>query len=167
MPAGEAYPSRLPKGKWSALDREHGLVVFRQAKTSKEAVVGLHPDFLDWLAGQPVPFVRTQPVFPSLAGQHINGTGGLSEAFSKLMEAAGISNRLLRAGNAGKGRAVRALSFHSFRHTAASNVFNAATLREITRRVTSHAPGGVLERYIHEDLEAIRAAVALIPRLPK
>jgi hypothetical protein len=59
------------------------------------------------------------------------------------------------------------LSFHSLRHTAASNVFNQASLKEITRRVTNHAAGGVVDRYIHEDLEAIRAAVGLIPRLPK
>jgi hypothetical protein len=62
---------------------------------------------------------------------------------------------------------VRALSFHSFRHTAASNVFNGAALKEITRRVTNHAAGGVVDRYIHEDLDAIKAATQLIPRLPK
>jgi len=59
------------------------------------------------------------------------------------------------------------LSFHSFRHTAASNVFNQASLKEITRRVTNHAAGGVVDRYIHADVEAIRAATQLIPRLPK
>jgi hypothetical protein len=53
------------------------------------------------------------------------------------------------------------------RHSAATKVFNQAALKEITRRVTNHAAGGVMDRYIHEDLEAIRAAVALIPRLPK
>ena len=60
---------------------------------------------------------------------------------------------------------MRALSFHSFRHTAASNVFNGAALKEITRRVTNHAAGGVADRYIHEDLGAIRAATQLHPPL--
>jgi hypothetical protein len=80
---------------------------------------------------------------------------------------AGIEKRFLRAGNAGKGRSVRALSFHSFRHTAASQVFNQAALREIARRVTNHAAGGALDIYLHKDLEAIRAATQLIPRLPR
>jgi hypothetical protein len=40
-------------------------------------------------------------------------------------------------------------------------------LREITRRVTGHAAGGVVDRYIHEDLQAIRQASQLVPRLPK
>ncbi len=58
------------------------------------------------------------------------------------------------------------LSFHSFRHSAASAVFNGAALREITRRVTNHAAGGVVDRCIHEDLVALREAVKLVPRLP-
>jgi hypothetical protein len=37
-------------------------------------------------------------------------------------------------------------------------VFNAAALKEITRRVTNHAGRGVVDGYIHEDLEAIKAA---------
>jgi integrase len=153
--------------RWSALDVTNGIVVFREQKTASRAVIGLHPDFLDWLAMRLVPESGEAPVFHTLFGKPLRGEHGLSNTFVRLLERAGIENRLLRAGNAGKGRAVRALSFHSFRHTAASNVFNQASLREITRRVTNHAAGGVVDRYIHEDLEAIRAAVNLIPRLPK
>jgi hypothetical protein len=58
------------------------------------------------------------------------GEHGLSNTFIKLLDKAGIEKRLLRTGNAGKGRAVRALSFHSFRHTAASNVFNQALVQD-------------------------------------
>jgi integrase len=153
--------------KWSSLDVANGIVVFREQKTRARAVLGLHPDFLDWLSTRAVPDSGDAFVFPELAGKPLNGEHGLSNTFVKLLDAAGIEKRLLRAGNAGKGRAVRALTFHSFRHTAASSVFNQASLKEITRRVTNHAAGGVVDRYIHEDLEAIRAAVALIPRLPK
>ena len=38
---------------------------------------------------------------------------------------------------------------------------------EITRRVTNHAAGGVVDRYIHQNLAALREAVKLIPRLPE
>jgi integrase len=130
-------------------------------------VLGLHQDFVDWLTSQPVPEDPNASLFPTLADKPLTGTRGLSNIFVKLCDAAGIGKRLLRQGNDGKGRAVRALSFHSFRHTAATQVFNAAALREITRRVTNHAAGGVVDRYIHEDLESIRAATQLIPRLPK
>jgi site-specific recombinase XerD len=150
--------------KWSNLDVANGIVTFREQKTKTQAVIGLHSDFLDWLVAQPVPNNPDAPVFPKLAVQPVRD---LSSAFTKLCDTAGIEKRLLRHGNDGKGRSVRALSFHSFRHTAASNVFNQATLREITRRVTGHAAGGAVDQYIHSDLEAIRAAVALIPRLPR
>jgi hypothetical protein len=48
-----------------------------------------------------------------------------------------------------------------------SEVFNQQALKEVARRVTAHAPDGSLDLYIHHDLEAIKAATALIPRLPK
>jgi integrase len=153
--------------RWSSLDVANGIVVFKEQKTRAKAVLGLHPDFLDWLSNRAVPAQSDAFVFPELAGKPLNGEHGLSNTFVKLLDEAGIEKRLLRAGNAGKGRAVRALSFHSFRHTAASNVFNQASLKEITRRVTNHAAGGEVDRYIHEDLEAVRAATALIPRVPK
>jgi integrase len=83
------------------------------------------------------------------------------------MDRAGIASVVIRAGNAGKGRSLRALSFHSFRHGAATAVFNGAALRDVARRVTNHSGDGSLNRYIHHDVEAIKAAVELIPRLPK
>jgi putative DNA-invertase from lambdoid prophage Rac len=43
----------------------------------------------------------------------------------------------------------------------------AAKKKGKTRRVTGHAARGSLDKYIHEDFEAIREATALIPRLPK
>jgi integrase len=153
--------------KWSNLDVANGIVVFREQKTNAQAILGLHADFIDWLSAQPVPEDSDAPVFPTLADKPLTGTRGLSNVFVKLCDTAGIENRLLRQANDGKGRAVRALSFHSFRHTAATQVFNQAALREITRRVTNHAARGVVDRYIHEDLGAIRAATGLIPRLPK
>jgi hypothetical protein len=114
-------------------------------------------------------------VFGIVISQELTGPGLLDRRAnatrprrrSSAIDAADIENRLLRQGNGGKGNAVRVLSFHSFKHTAATQVFNAAALKEITRRVTNHAGGGVVDRYIHEHLEAIKAATQLIPRLPK
>jgi integrase len=153
--------------KWSSLDIAAGIVVFQEQKTDARAVIGLHPDFLDWLTTRPAPEDGEAPVFPTLAGKPLNGENGLSNRFIRLMRKAGIEGRLLREGNDKKGRTLRSLTFHSFRHTAATAVFNQASLKEITRRVTNHAAGGVVDRYIHDDLEAIKAATQLIPRLPK
>jgi integrase len=153
--------------RWSSIDIANGVVTFREQKTGATAVIGLHPDFADWLTTRPAPEAVDAFVFPTLAGRPTNSTSGLSAQFVGIMARAGIENWLLRQSNAGKGRSVRALSFHSLRHSAASNVFNSEAIRETVRRVTNHAVGGSLDNYLHQDLEAIKAAVGLIPRLPK
>jgi integrase len=153
--------------RWSNLDTEHGVVVFKQKKTRAQTIVGLHPDFVDWLTLQAVPEDPQAYVFPTLADTPLGGTYGLSIAFSQLITAAGIQNRLIRQGGTGKGRSLRGLSFHSLRHTAATQVFNSSVHKDVTRRVTGHADDRILDRYIHADLEAIKAATQLIPRLPR
>jgi len=152
--------------RWSSLDLEHGIVTFRQRKTGREIIIGLHPDFEDWISRAPTPDKSQEFVFPTLAGKPSNSSIGLSAQFDAVMRLAGVEGRLIRAGNTGKGRSLRGLSFHSFRHSAASAIFNGAALKEIASRVTGHS-GNVIDRYIHSDLEAVRAAVSLIPRLPR
>jgi integrase len=158
--------------RWSNLDLENGVAAFVERKgkrlKKKPIVVGLHPDFRDWLAIQRVPAKGDAPVFSSLANRTGAGRNGLSRAFEYLMKRAGIESPVLKTGTGKKGRNVRALSFHSFRHGAASAVFNSEAIKELQRRITGHsARSGVLERYTHADLQTIKHAVAAIPRLPK
>jgi integrase len=152
--------------RWDAIDTENGILTFRERKTKKQAVVGLHPDFVDWLIGQLAPEKSDACLFPSLANRSGAGSHGLGAEFDAIMRRARIEGRVLKERN-GKGRKVRSLTFHSFRHTAASSVFNSEAIKEVQRRVTNHARGGVLDKYTHADLDLIRQAVTLIPRLPK
>lgn len=152
--------------RWSAIDTEYGLITFHEGKNNKKVTVGLHSDLADWLSRQAPSDEPEMFLFPSLAGRECSGTQGLSVEFGRLMARAGVRGRELRQAT-GKGHRVSSLSFHSFRHGAATAVFNAAALKEITRRVTGHAQRGSLERYVHQDVQALKAATALIPRLPK
>jgi integrase len=153
--------------RWSSLDLEYEVASFRERKTGHENVIGLHPDFVDWIATRPVPEDPQGFVFPTLGGRRVNGSKGLTAQFDKIMEAGGIRNRLIREANDGLGRNLRALTFHSFRHTAVSAIFNASAHREIAARVSGHQTGRILDRYLHKDLDAIKAATRLIPRLPR
>jgi integrase len=145
--------------------------VERKGKRIKKhpVVVGLHADFLDWLSSRPITNDDPQSyLFPSLANRSGAGRNGLSKAFERLMDQAGITSPVIKSGTGKKGRSVRALSFHSFRHGAASAVFNSQAIKEMQRRVTQHsARSGVLERYTHADLDLVHQAVAAIPRLPR
>jgi integrase len=153
--------------RWSNLDLENGLVTFTERKTGRKAVIGIHPDFEQWLLE---PNGTTEDpegfVFPTLANRGGGGGNGLSKGFERLMNKAGIESRILKTGE-GTGHNIRALSYHSLRHGAASSVFNSEAIKEVQRRVTNHARGGVLDRYTHQDVALIKAAVELIPRLPK
>jgi integrase len=153
--------------KWSSLDLEYEILSFRDRKNGRPTIVALHSDFTDWIAKQSVPDDPVAYLFPSLANRDAGARNGLSRAFERIMDRAGIKPRLIRVRTRAASRSLRALSFHSFRHSAASAVFNQAALREITRRVTNHAAGGVVDRYIHQDLTALREATKLVPRLPK
>jgi len=151
---------------WSAVDSENSILTFQERKGDKRIVVGLHPDVEDWIACQPPIDDPEAYLFPSLANRSGGGRNGLSASFSCFMEQAGVAGKVLRKHDR-KGRLVRSLSFHSFRHGAATAVFNQAALKDITRRVTAHAERGSLGRYLHQDIEVLKAATQLIPRLPK
>jgi hypothetical protein len=71
--------------RWSNLDVANGIVTFRERKTGIVAVLGLHPDFLDWLSSQPAPEDSDAYVFPTLASRALNGTQGLSATFTRLL----------------------------------------------------------------------------------
>ena len=122
--------------------------------------------FESWIRAQPRPIRAETYMFPSLANRTGAGRNGLSKAFGRIMERAGVVGKVLRVRGA-KGSTVKSLSFHSFRHGAASAVFKNAALKDIARRVTAHSSRGVVDRYLHQDVEAIRGATALIPLLPK
>jgi integrase len=151
---------------WNEVDLQNGLLSFHERKGNKRVVIGLHPDFESWIRAQPRPTRAETYMFPSLANRTGAGRNGLSKAFGRIMERAGVVGKVLRVRGA-KGSTVKSLSFHSFRHGAASAVFKNAALKDIARRVTAHSSRGVVDRYLHQDVEAIRGATALIPRLPK
>jgi integrase len=147
--------------RWENVDLDNGVIAFTQAKTQTQAVIGLHPDFKAYLLGQSV---REGPIFPRLAGHRVAGAGGLSRQFMAIMEKAGIKSPVIRE-KRGQGNTVRALTFHSLRHTAASNVFRSKVVEQAQRAITQHTRGQTLKTYTHADLEAVRAASSLIPRI--
>jgi integrase len=166
-----AYGSglRLQDGanlRWSNIDLEVGVINFTQRKTGRSALVGLHQDFNDWLLQRTAPDDPEAYVFPSLANRTSGGSKGLSNEFNALVARAGLADHWMRQKKGCAGKTIRSKSFHSFRHGAASEIFNSAVVREVARRVTAHS-GDALQRYLHADLDAIRAATALVPRLPK
>jgi integrase len=149
--------------QWGAINWEEQKITVTTRKTRTDVTVPIHPRFASWLQKQ-TRGIGKAPVFPTLAGKSGSGKSGLSMAFKRIMERVGIKGRLLREAN-GAGRSQSSLSFHSLRHTFNAALANAGVAVEIRQKLTGHASAEMNAQYTHHELEALRAAVSVIPSI--
>jgi integrase len=148
---------------WGAIEWQQQKITVTTRKTRKDVTVPIHPQLASWLQKQ-TRGIGKAPVFPTLYGKSGSGKSGLSMAFKRIMERAGIKGRLLREAN-GAGRSQSSLSFHSLRHTFNAALANAGVAVEIRQKLTGHASAEMNAIYTHHELEALRAAVSVIPSI--
>jgi integrase len=149
--------------QWQAVDLDRRTITVTTRKTRKKVVMPIHPQFCAWLEKQTRGIAKA-PVFPTLAGKSGGGKSGLSMAFKRIMERAKIKGRLLREAS-GAGRSQSSLSFHSLRHSFNSAMANAGVASEIRQKLTGHASAQMNAQYTHHEIEELRAAVSVIPRI--
>ena len=79
------------------IDLAEQSINFRQKKTDAKIRIPIHTELLDHLLALSVPSDYSKPLFPTLC--HLPGTGrnGLSMAFKRIMERAGIDNGVANA----------------------------------------------------------------------
>lgn len=152
--------------RWRDVDlvSEIKTIRFVPRKTSgKVVVIAIHPALEDYLLSLPTATSDNEFIFPSLAGRPISP---LSTAFRRLMAAAYIEQWVIRTPSGeGSGRNVNALSFHSLRHSFTSILANAGVSEELRMLLTGHTTRAIHQRYSHHDLERLRDAVAVLPRV--
>ncbi len=149
--------------EWSAVDLDRRTITVTTRKTLRTVTVPIHSQFSAWLEKQ-TRGIGKAPVFPTLAGKSGGGKSGLSMAFKRIMERAKIKGRLLREAN-GAGRSQSSLSFHSLRHSFNSAMANAGVLSEVRQKLTGHSSAKMNAQYTHHEVEELRAAVSVIPRI--
>jgi integrase len=149
--------------QWSVVDLDTRIITITTRKTGKRLTVPIHPQFAAWLEKQ-TRGIGKAPIFPTLAGKSGGGKSGLSMAFKRIMERAGIKGRMLREAS-GAGRSQSSLSFHSLRHSFNSAIANAGVAPELRQKLTGHSSIDMNRVYTHHELEPLRAAVATIPSL--
>lgn len=148
------------------------LLRFREAKTAhrkqraseRETVVVMASDLRDYIKSLPIPMKKDAPLFPSLHGKKSGSAGGLSNAFARLLDKAGIDREQGEA-RRGKGRRFSALSFHSLRHTMISRLANSDAPEAVTKAMSGHSTDEAHRRYVHLDTEAQSRVVAKAPKL--
>jgi integrase len=146
--------------RWSAVDWSKKVIRFTPSKTKKPVTIPLHPQLERELlknAG-----IGNAPIFPTLAGRDTGGKHGLSGRFNAIMERAGIEGKRTKASG---GRTLSSLTFHSLRHSFNSALTNGGVSQEIRQKLTGHASAEMNAIYTHHELAALRAAVAVIPRI--
>jgi len=116
----------------------------------------------DYLLSLPTPKSDEAFLFPSLAGRRATN---LSKQFSRLMETAHIDSPEIRKRGQGAARSVRALSFHSLRHSFVSILANANVPEERRMELTGHVTRDIHKRYTDHELAQLQKAIALLPTL--
>jgi integrase len=129
--------------------------------------VPIHPELEDYLLLRSAPDDGRKPLFPKLYHLRSSGKSGLSSAFRRLMDRAGIDAGIARAKTGKAGRNVSRLSFHSFRHSFTSALANAGVPAEVRRKLTGHLDDKSHSIYTHHEFATIREALEKLGRLPK
>jgi integrase len=150
--------------RWKDIDLVPDIKTIRfiPRKGGGEVVTVVHPALEDFLLSMRTPDSDEAFVFPTLAQRNASS---LSNAFRKIMDRAGIEHREIRKRISKDGRSVAALSFHSLRHSFATTLANAGIPEELRMLLTGHSARDIHQRYSHHDLEALRDAVAVLPRI--
>ena len=155
--------SDLANLRWRNVDLVSDIKTIRFAvrKTGREIVTVVHPTLEDYLLALPAPDSDDAFLFPDLA-ERVSTL--LSQEFTRIMKSARIEGRVIRE-KRGHGNRVNSLSFHSLRHSFSSILANAGIREELRMALTGHTTREIHQRYTHHDLERLRDAVAVLPRI--
>jgi integrase len=149
--------------RWDQIDLASKIIRFQPGKTGGEIIMPLNPVLADYLGRLAKSKADETFVFPSLAQRNISP---LSKYFKKIMQRAGIEQRVIRERKAESGgRCVNALTFHSLRHTFNSILANAGIPEETRMALTGHTSREMNQRYTHRELAIYREAVSVLPRI--
>ncbi len=162
--------------KWEYIDLDGGLITLMPGKTRRKkrvVAIPIQPDLHTFLHKQAQSREDGEEfVLPKLSVKKAHGRDGLSDTFTKLMAEAGVdrgkASREVSSAETGiKGRMVFERGFHSLRHTFTSWLRTAGVSEEDRMALTGHSTRESHAIYSHTDAEALRKAIAKLPKLGK
>lgn len=136
----------------------------KTSRKKKIVLVPMHECVEAFFLNHPLSDDPSAALFPELAKMCSGGRNGLSLTFGRLMESAGITRTAAKDRGDGAGRTQYSRSFHSLRHSFNSWMANADVSQEVRMQLTGHSTKEVNDIYTHTGLQALRAAIAAIPR---
>jgi integrase len=144
---------------WDNVDERHQAIVYTQRKTGRTVVVPVHPDLLSHLR-----HISRQgtigPLCGSLAARAQPGRSGLSAKFKEIVKRAGLD--LMTVQGKGSQKFARR-TFHSLRHTTASQLSDGGIAEDLRMAITGHASREMHQLYTHPAYESLKRAILSIP----
>ena len=102
------------------------------------------------------------PVLPTVVEMYSRSRWQVSHELSRIFRAANITTSVLLEG---RNRRTPEATFHSLRHTFVSFAANAGVPLHIVQSIVGHESTAMTRHYYHENLAALKSAVAAIPTL--
>ena len=159
---------------WDCVNMERGIIQVIPEKTKKHmhgrpVTIPIHDELLKELlvAKQEIgndgrESAPSKYVNPAIAEAHMTTKWRIDEGLRKIFKAANIT---MSVRVEGRRRKSVVASFHSLRHTFVSLSANAGVPLPVVQSIVGHCSTAMTRHYYHENLDALRSAVASIPAI--
>ena len=153
---------------WTDVKFSEKVIQVIPEKTKKHAhkrpvTIPIHPSLFEVLCETPES-ARSGYILPEIADAYINRMWIISGAMKKIFESAGIK---MSVKIDGRSRLTPEATFHSLRHTFVSLSANAGVPLPIVQSIVGHTSTAMTRHYYHENVDALKQAVAAIPAIGK
>ena len=154
---------------WSQINIAQGVIQLMPRKTRRHhqriVTIPVHPALGQALIGDGAAGVRALPmgaVLPMISEMYAKARWRVSHELTRIFKAANIVTSVRIEGRRHK---TPEATFHSLRHTFISFAANAGVPLHIVQSIVGHESTAMTRHYYHENLTALKSAVAAIPTL--
>ena len=156
---------------WASVNIPQGVIQLMPEKTKRHhkriVTIPIHQALGQALLGQSTAHQAlstnfTGPVLPMIAEMYGRARWQVSHELTRIFKAANIVTSVRLAG---RRKMTPEATFHSLRHTFVSFAANAGVPLHVVQSIVGHESTAMTRHYYHENIEALRSAVAAIPAL--
>ena len=149
---------------WASINAARGVIQLVPSKTKRHAhgrpvTIPVHPTLGAALASK---LANAGPVLPMIAELYERARSRVSDRLAAIFKAANIVTSIRIEG---RKRRTPEATFHSLRHTFVSFAANAGVPLHIMQSIVGHESTAMTRHYYHENIDALKSAVAAIPTL--
>ena len=149
---------------WSSINIPQQVIQLVPSKTKRHAhgrpvTIPVHPALGTALASE---LASAGPVLPGIAEMYVRARWQVSHELSRIFRRANIVTSVRIEG---RHRKTPEATFHSLRHTFVSFAANAGVPLHVVQSIVGHESTAMTRHYYHENLDALKSAVAAIPTL--